>query len=65
MPRFNVEFSGVIDAVSQEAADALADHVADCSLKAHRYRIADGPDAVLARMSVEVVVPKIKYEEAA
>jgi hypothetical protein len=53
MPRYNIEWSGRIVAASiQDAAD-LAEHIAECAVAAHRYRIADGPDAACARIEVE------------
>jgi hypothetical protein len=59
--RFFAEWSGVIDAATQEDADALADQIAAGAFEQY------GPlgtsvqgQAVVANMSAEVVTPKVK-----
>lgn len=56
MPRYSVEFAGVIVADDEAAANALAEMIAKNSV--HEYAAEPGVPAALALMSVEVVIPK-------
>jgi hypothetical protein len=55
---YNVEVVVVIGAGDIDAADALAERIAADTKKAYAYRIAGGPDAVVANCSVESIIEK-------
>jgi hypothetical protein len=55
---YNVEVVIVIGAGDIDEADKLAERIAADTKKAYAYRIAGGPDAVVADCTVEAIVPK-------
>jgi hypothetical protein len=55
---FNIEVQIVVSAGDIDEADKLAERIAADTKKAYAYRIAGGPDACVANVSVESIVPK-------